>query len=162
MQGLIGFKGNCLYFTLSTQTLGQLCIILYLELTSIGSTSWAITTNWAFFCSTSLVTVFVPARMKFGFFFGWTSLPFALAAAIFFNRCFLANVDSGRYFSSNLNNCTAVCLSKVWLNWLIGGGIFNRFCKIAFCRWTRIYFGQRTNRERSRFGWIFWPKNELK
>lgn len=127
------------------------------ELTSIGSTSWAMMTNCAFFCSTSLVTVLVPARTKIGFFLGCTSLPLALASAIFFRRCFLANGDSGRYFSNSLNNWTAFCLSKVWLNWWIGGGIFKRFCKTAFWRWTRTYFGQRTKRDKSRFGWMFCP-----
>lgn len=129
-------------------------------LTSIGSTSWAMTTNWAFFCSINLVTVLVPAFNVFGRFFGWTSLPLALASAIFFKRCFLANEVSGRYFSSILNNCTAVCLSNVWLNWLIGGGIFKRFCKTAFCLWTRMYFGHLTKRAKSRFGWMFWPAKQ--
>lgn len=115
-------------------------------------------TNCAFFCSISLVTVLVPARTKIGFFLGWTSLPLALASAIFFKRCFLANGDSGRYFSNNLNNWTAFCLSNVWLNWWIGGGIFKRFCSTAFWRCTRTYFGQRTKRDKSRFGWMFCPK----
>lgn len=118
------------------------------------------TTNWAFFCSTNLVTVLVPQRTKFGFFLGWTSLPLALASAIFLKRCFLARTDSGRYFSSNLNSFTAVVLSRACWNWWIGGGTFKRFWSTAFCRWIRMYFGHFTKRDRSRFGWMFWPKSE--
>lgn len=53
-----------------------------------------------------------------------------------------------------------VCLSIVWVNWLIGGGTFNLFCNTAFCLWIRIYLGHFTNLDKSRGGWISWPKNK--
>lgn len=123
----------------------------------MGSTSWAITTIEAFFCSINLVTVFVPERMVLGFLDGGTSLPLALASAAAFRRAFLAISDSGRYFSRSLNSCTAVCLSAVWVNWLTGGGTFRRFCSTDLCRWMRIYLGHLTNLAKSLLGWTFWP-----
>lgn len=53
--------------------------------TSIGSTSWAITTNWAFFCSTNLVTVLVPALRVLGFFEGVSSFLATFASALAFS-----------------------------------------------------------------------------
>ena len=50
-----------------------------------------------------------------------------------------------------------VCLSRAWLNWLIGGGTFNLVWRTAFCLWRRMYFGQRTNRLKSLLGWISCP-----
>ena len=32
-----------------------------------------------------------------------------------------------------------VCLSRVWVNWLIGGGIFSLVWRTAFCLWRRMY-----------------------
>lgn len=131
------------------------------KLTSIGSTSWAMTTSWAFFCSTNLVTVLQPALKLACFFDGAWSFPATLASAFAFKRALFCNLVSGRYFSISLKSWTAVCLSKACENWLIGGGIFKRFCKIALWRWMRMYLGQRTKRERSRFGWTFCPENEF-
>lgn len=132
--------------------------LLHTKLTSIGSTSWAMMTSWAFFCSTNLVTVLHPALNALGFFDGASSLPATLASAFDFKRALFCNFVSGRYFSMSLKSWTAVYLSKAWENWLIGGGIFKRFCKIALWRWIRMYFGHLTKRERSRLGWTFWPK----
>ena len=129
-------------------------------LTSIGSTSWAMMTSWAFFCSTNLVTVLQPALKVGGFFFGASSFPATLASAFDLRRALFCNLVSGRYFSMSLKSWTAVCLSKAWENWLIGGGIFKRFWRMALWRWMRMYFGHLTKRERSRFGWTFWPKKE--
>lgn len=53
--------------------------------TSIGSTSWAITTNWAFFCSTNLVTVLVPALRVLGFLEGVSSFLATFASALAFS-----------------------------------------------------------------------------
>uniref|UniRef100_A0A2M4B0H8 Putative secreted protein n=1 Tax=Anopheles triannulatus TaxID=58253 RepID=A0A2M4B0H8_9DIPT len=99
----------------------------------------------------------MPWRTVFGFFAGGSSLPAALASAAAFRRCAFTIGFSGRYFSSSLSSCWAVGLSRACENWLIGGGTFRRFCRIAFWRWMRMYFGQRTNRDRSRFGCTFWP-----
>ena len=55
-----------------------------------------------------------------------------------------------------------VCLSRAWLNWLIGGGIFNLVWRTAFCLWRRMYFGHRTKRLKSRLGWISWPIPKLR
>ena len=41
----------------------------------MGSTSWAMTTSWAFFCSTRLVTWLIPYFSTMGFFPGATSCP---------------------------------------------------------------------------------------
>ena len=50
-----------------------------------------------------------------------------------------------------------VCLSKVEWNWLIGGGIFKRVWRTAFCLCKRTYLGHLTKRLKSRLGWICWP-----
>lgn len=126
-------------------------------LTSIGSTSCAMTTSWAFFCSTNLVTEFAPARMIFPFLEGASSFPAAFDSAFAFKRFCLANFVSGRYFSNSLNNWTQFCLSKAWENWLIGGGIFKRFCRMALWRWMRMYLGHLTKRDKSRLGWMLFP-----
>merc|ERR1712020_242413 len=100
---------------------------------SIGSTSLAMTTSFAFFFSTSVVTVFTPCRTTGPRLVGVSSLPSARASARALRRSFLSCFVSGRYLSNNLNNCVAVCLSRAWLNWLIGGGTFNLVWRTAFC-----------------------------
>lgn len=116
------------------------------------------TTSWAFFCSTNLTTELQPAFNVFGLLAGASSFPATFDSAFAFRRALFCNFVSGRYFSKTLKSWTAVCLSNACENWLIGGGILRRFCKIALWRWMRMYFGHLTKRERSRLGWTFWPK----
>merc|ERR1719411_2095410 len=63
---------------------------------SMGSTSLAMTTNWAFFFSTRVVTVLTPWWTTAFFLVGVSSLPAALASARFFKRSFLSCLVSGR------------------------------------------------------------------
>lgn len=51
--------------------------------------------------------------------------------------------------------------SRACVNWLIVGGTLSLCLRIANWRWRRMYFGHRTNRLRSRFGWISCPINEV-
>ena len=76
-------------------------------LTSTGSTSWAMITNWAFLDSTSVVTVLVPARTTGGLFVGASGFPFARSSALAFSLSFFCCFVSGRYLSSRRNNCEA-------------------------------------------------------
>merc|ERR1719250_64206 len=80
---------------------------------SMGSTSLAITTSWAFFFSTRVVTSLTPWRTTGALLVGASSLPSALAAARSLKRSFLACLVSGLYLSKSLNNWVAVCLSRV-------------------------------------------------
>ena len=52
-----------------------------------------------------------------------------------------------------------VCLSRVDLNWLTGGGMRRRLSSTAFWRCRRTYLGHLTKRVRSRFGWMSPPAN---
>ena len=52
-----------------------------------------------------------------------------------------------------------VCLSSVWVNWLIEGGTLRRWYSTALCLCSRMYFGHLTKRLKSRFGWISPPLN---
>ena len=52
-----------------------------------------------------------------------------------------------------------VCRSSAWLNWLMGGGTFSLCFNTAFCLCRRMYLGHRTNRLKSRLGWMSWPGN---
>merc|ERR1719245_928152 len=121
---------------------------------SKGSTSWAMMTREAFFCSTRVVTVFTPERTQLGRLVGVSSLPLARCSARIFKRVFFSCFDSGLYLSRRRNSWVAVCLSRVWLNWLIGGGTFKRWKRIAFWRWSLMYLGHATKRLRSRLGWM--------
>ena len=56
----------------------------------------------------------------------WASLPLAAAVAVAVRRAFFSFFVSGRYLSSNLNNCAAVFLSRVWENCAMAGGTFKR------------------------------------
>ncbi len=76
-------------------------------ITSIGSTSWAMTTSWAFFCSTSVTTVLTPVRTTSGRLVGVSCLPAALSAALLTKRARRSFLVSGRYLSNSLNNCEA-------------------------------------------------------
>lgn len=75
--------------------------------TSIGSTSCAITTSWAFFCSTNLVTQLLPWRKTFGLFVGVSSFFATFASACARRLAFFAYAVSGRYFSKTLNSAWA-------------------------------------------------------
>merc|ERR1719509_169355 len=70
---------------------------------------------------------------------------------------FLAWRVSGLYLSMSLKSWVAVCLSRVWLNWLIGGGTFSLVWRTAFWRCGRMYLGHLTNLERSLLGWMACP-----
>lgn len=56
----------------------------------------------------------------------WASLPLAAAVAVAVRRAFFSFFVSGRYLSSNLNNCVAVFLSRVCENCAMAGGTFRR------------------------------------
>merc|ERR1719474_2350278 len=74
---------------------------------SMGSTSLAMTTSWAFFFSIRVVTVLTPWRTTGALLLGASSFPSALAAALALSLSFLACLVSGRYLSRSLNNCIA-------------------------------------------------------
>ena len=104
---------------------------------STGSTSWAMTTNWARFFSTWVVTRLTPTDKRFGLASGVSAAPLALkwnvekhlhslisrlykisgktylASDRAKSLAFLAARVSGLYFSANLKKLAAVCLSKV-------------------------------------------------
>lgn len=114
-----------------------------------------ILTNWAFFFSTNDVTVFIPLRITLGRLVARSGLLLlACSSARCFKRSFFSGRVSGRYFSKSLNNWVDVCLSSVWVNWLIGGGTFKRLSKMLRWRWRRMYWGHLTKRVRSRLCWI--------
>merc|ERR1719305_2057338 len=114
-------------------------------------------TNWAFFFSTRVVTVLIPRRTTGALLVGASSFPSALATARALSLSFLARLSSGRYLSNSLNSWVAVCLSKVELNWLTGGGTLSLVWRTAFCLCRRMYLGHLTNLERSLLGWMAWP-----
>merc|ERR1740130_2579757 len=127
---------------------------------SIGSTSWAITTSLAALFSTSVVTWLRPYFTTTGFLV-FTSWPAFFCWAISIRRAFFASRVSGMYFLQSLSTCAAWFLSMAQLNWLMAGGTFRRMSMIilAFCK--RTYFGHFTKRVRSRFGWMSPPKRKL-
>merc|ERR1719187_1510970 len=112
------------------------------------------TTSWAFFFSTRVVTVLTPWRRTGALLLGASSFPAALASALALRRSFLACLSSGLYLSNSLNSCVAVCLSRVWLNWLTAGGTFSLVWSTAFWRWSLMYLGHLMNLDRSLLGWI--------
>ena len=73
----------------------------------MGSTSLAITTSWAFFFSTRVVTVLTPCLTTGALLLGASSLPSALAAALSLSLSFLACLVSGLYLSSSLKSWVA-------------------------------------------------------
>ena len=83
---------------------------------------------------------------------GVSALPSARALARATRAAFLSDFDSGAYLAANLKTWAAFCLSKVWENWLMEGGTFNRCWSTCRCLWSLMYAGHRTNRVRSRFG----------
>ena len=75
--------------------------------TSSGSTSWAMTTSCAFFCSISVVTVLMPDRTTSGRFVGTSSLPLTRCSARSTRRALRARAGSGRYLSIRRNSWLA-------------------------------------------------------
>mmetsp|Transcript_47236 Transcript_47236/g.156571 ORF Transcript_47236/g.156571 Transcript_47236/m.156571 type:complete len:244 (-) Transcript_47236:50-781(-) len=123
---------------------------------SIGSTSAAITTSCAFFCSQSLVMWWMPHLMKSGFFDSSAS-PFSTFSADACSRSFFSALDSGRYLCSSLKRLVWTFLSSLLVNWLIDGGTLSRWYSTLRCRWIRTYFGHRTYRVRLRLGRMSCP-----
>mmetsp|Transcript_23204 Transcript_23204/g.51539 ORF Transcript_23204/g.51539 Transcript_23204/m.51539 type:complete len:203 (-) Transcript_23204:220-828(-) len=111
---------------------------------SIGSTSWGITTSFAFFCSTKVVTCFKPYLRVAGGALLAAFSPAAAAAASVSSLPVLAALVSGWYFTSILNSSEAWFLSNVRVNWLMEGGTLRRCSRIFFWRWMRTYLGHLT------------------
>ena len=147
---------------------------------SIGSTSWAMTTNLALPSSTNSVTWLRPNLSTVGLLPCFLSLA-PLFSASFYNLVFLSFLVSGLYFESSLRSWLAIqiliiriCLerkilfhlpwflSMVWENWLIVGGTLSLVNRILFYRWIRMYLGHLTKRVRSLLGWISPPILKLR
>jgi len=124
---------------------------------SIGSTSSAITTSWAFLASTKAVMWLIPYLTTTGFLPWSTLLPSAAELATAARRSFFSFLVSGLYLLRSLKTWVAVFLSKTLLNWLIAGGTLRRCWRTTFWRWRRMYSGHLTKRERSLFGRTSWP-----
>lgn len=73
------------------------------------------TTSWAFFCSTKVVTVLVPLLMVFGLLVGVSSFLATFSSARAFSLSFLAAAVSGLYFSRILNSWVAVIINIITL-----------------------------------------------
>merc|ERR1740130_2149070 len=114
---------------------------------SMGSTSWAMTTSLAALFSTSVVTWFRPS------FF---------CCAISMRRFFLASRVSGMYFLQSFRTCAAWFLSMVQLNWLMAGGTLRRMSMIFFARCKRTYLGHLMKRVKSRLGWMSPPTRKVR
>lgn len=98
---------------------------------STGSTSWAMRTRLAFFCSIRVVMCFKPNLRTFGGAVVGTASPAALALASSARRWFLTAFVSGWYLTRSLKTSAAWFLSSVFWNWAMTGGTFKR--------WRRIY-----------------------
>lgn len=85
--------------------------------TSMGSTSCAMITSWAFFCSTSVVMWLMPYLMVMGFFPGVTSPPSLFFCAMALSRSRFWIFVSGRYLCSSLKSCVAGDRSVVQFSW---------------------------------------------
>mmetsp|Transcript_47880 Transcript_47880/g.133335 ORF Transcript_47880/g.133335 Transcript_47880/m.133335 type:complete len:205 (-) Transcript_47880:186-800(-) len=105
-------------------------------ISSMGSTSAAITTSCAFCCSMSVVTWFRPNLTTLGALEA-TSLPAAVASAASLRRLRFCALVSGWYFSSSLNRFLLWFLSSAFLNWLMEGGTFRRWKSTLRWRCTR-------------------------
>mmetsp|Transcript_16433 Transcript_16433/g.57418 ORF Transcript_16433/g.57418 Transcript_16433/m.57418 type:complete len:202 (+) Transcript_16433:164-769(+) len=101
---------------------------------SIGSTSAAMTTSVAFFCSISVVTWFRPNLST-----GPGAAPEAPPASAAATRRarFSARV-SGEYLASRRKSSAAWFFSSARLNWLMLGGTFRRCCSTLRWRWMRM------------------------
>merc|ERR1719428_284986 len=93
------------------------------QTSSMGSTSCAMTTSFACFSSTKVVTWLRPNLTTCGFLV-LASWPSFFCCAISINLFFFASLVSGAYFFNNLNTEAAWFLSMAQLNWLIAGGTF--------------------------------------
>merc|ERR1719321_2246257 len=90
------------------------------QTSSMGSTSWAMTTSFACLLSIRVVTWFSPYLTTCGFFV-FTSSPAFFCCAISRSRCFFASFVSGWYFLQSFSTCAAWFLSIDMLNWLMAG-----------------------------------------
>mmetsp|Transcript_27886 Transcript_27886/g.37246 ORF Transcript_27886/g.37246 Transcript_27886/m.37246 type:complete len:207 (+) Transcript_27886:354-974(+) len=117
---------------------------------SMGSTSWAMTTMVAFFCSIRVVTCLRPYLRTAGGAPEVAFSPLAAAAAACSRRSALASLVSGRYLTRTFRSSAAWFLSTVRSNMWIAGGTFSLWSRIFFCLWKRTFLGHLTKRERSR------------
>ena len=99
---------------------------------SIGSTSWAMTTRRAFLFSTSQVIWLIPYFRLTGF-----VLPVP-SEAYLVRRSFFSALLSGLYFFRSRMSELVWGLSRVDENWARGGGTFNRFRITDLYRWMRM------------------------
>merc|ERR1712096_163721 len=120
------------------------------QTTSIGSTSCAMTTSWAFFSSTRDVTWLMPILTATGR-LAAALPPAATVSAWVLRRSFFSVRVSGLSLLRRRNSWDAWRLSKVLENWLIAGGILMRLRSVILERWMRTYLGHLTKRVRSRF-----------
>merc|ERR1712072_549164 len=118
--------------------------------TSIGSTSCAMITSFAFFSSTSDVTWLMPILTAIGF-LAAALPPAATLSACPLMRSVLSVLVSGFRLFRRRKSWDAWRLSKVLENWLIAGGILMRLRSVILERWMRTYLGHLTKRVRSRF-----------
>mmetsp|Transcript_16059 Transcript_16059/g.41632 ORF Transcript_16059/g.41632 Transcript_16059/m.41632 type:complete len:232 (-) Transcript_16059:44-739(-) len=130
--------------------------------TSMGSTSWAITTSCAFFSSISHVMWLIPYLTVMGLGPLLTSCLAATALASSARRLRFWRRVSGVYLSRRRNSSVAVPLSAVLANCAMAGGTLSRFMSTAFCRCSRTYFGHLTKRPRSRFPGISPPMPKVR
>ena len=97
-------------FTATWSLISQLARVFacgHLPLTSKGSTSCAMTTSCAFFCSIREVTVLTPERTIAGLLVGASGLPLARSSARARRRCCFSCLDSGLYLSNRRNSWEA-------------------------------------------------------
>mmetsp|Transcript_11408 Transcript_11408/g.31803 ORF Transcript_11408/g.31803 Transcript_11408/m.31803 type:complete len:271 (-) Transcript_11408:38-850(-) len=128
---------------------------------SMGSTSCAIATSLACFCSIRVVTWFSPYLMTWGFFV-FTSWPSFFCWAISMSLAFFSSAVSGMYFFISLKSCAAWFLSMAMLNWLMAGGTLRRMSMTRFMRCRRTNLGHLTKRLRFLFGWMSPPSLKLR
>lgn len=122
-------------------------------ITSMGSTSWEMTTNLALPSSTRVVTWLRPNLM-------WTGLavlPAPPFSAAVLRRSFFSCLVSGVYFERSLKRVEVWFLSIVWENWLMAAGTLSLYMRIRFCLWMRTYFGHLTKRVKFLTGWMSPP-----
>merc|ERR1719316_343532 len=91
---------------------------------SIGSTSWAMTTNLASPLSTNEVTWLSPNFRTTGFLVS-ASFPSALFWAAFLSLATLSFLASGVYLAKSLHKFLDWLFCKVLVNWLTAGGTLN-------------------------------------
>merc|ERR1719473_375456 len=90
------------------------------QTSSTGSTSCAMTTNFAALFSTSVVTWLSPYLITCGF-FDFDSFPSFFCCAISSSLAFFASLVSGWYFLQRRRRDDAWFLSIAMLNWLMAG-----------------------------------------